>query len=478
MLKSSNQKGFTMIELIVVLVIVAVFCAILAPALLSYTEESRVQKDESAMDEVVNSVNLAMADSETFDEVFGYSIPNNYITYTDSSGLYGQKFADEEFWAPDGSGHAVTITFNPDENGNYDIAQGVVNNMTNGNGSVADPRTADGLKTCTFEEMGNQKLYAAVKQAIGNELSEKSATYKNSSYTLFIKFDFIDGAYQPSVYGQFNGTNLSPDCHAAIGSGTSEYTPEGEAIITKPTGGTQAPVYSNSDLQGGGTIIVPPAGDATPPVEEPEEEELPATSPILEENDWETIQKVVQAGKAAEAGWKVGDTKVITSNGAEFNVAIIGINHDGDNTVTFMVMDVYASRAMNSTATNDGGWETSEMRAWLNGEVYNSLDIKGYIKEVSKMSNNVGYGGTEATETKDKLFLVALAEVGKPDSIQCVEGEGTTYEWFTNNSIDGNYAFRTASKKTTGFLRHRSNNKFQHAAGNKESTVQFAFVIG
>ena len=66
MLKN-NKKGFTMIELIVVLAVVAVFLAVLAPSLLKYTENSRMQKDESAMDEVCNAVQLAMADSATFD---------------------------------------------------------------------------------------------------------------------------------------------------------------------------------------------------------------------------------------------------------------------------------------------------------------------------------------------------------------------------------------------------------------------------
>lgn len=248
-----KDKGFSFIEIIVVIAVLVVLLAVLAPALLRYTESSRMQKDESAMDEVCNAIQLAMADSTTFDEVFSYSITNNYVTYTDSSGSYGQTIADEEFWAPDGNGHAVTITWNPDDNGTYNIAKGIVNDMTYGNGSVGQTRVSDSVKQCYLDEMGTQqKLYTSLKQNIGETLTEKSASYKNSSYTVFVRFNLVDNVYKPTIYGSFNGTNLSPDSEAAIGSGTEDYTPEGEANVTKPQGGTQQAQYNNSDLSGSG----------------------------------------------------------------------------------------------------------------------------------------------------------------------------------------------------------------------------------
>lgn len=247
-----NKKGFSLVEIVVVIAIVVVLLAVLAPTVLTYTEKSRIQKDESAMDEICNVAQLALADSETFDEVFSYSISNNYVTYSDSSGEYGKMVEDEEYWAPDGSGHAVTITWNPDENGNYTLGEGLVNDMTFGNGSVGQSRTVDEVKQCYLKEMGSQKFHTAVQQSIGAKFAEKSATYKNSSYTMFIRFNLVDGIYRADVYGQFNGTNLLPDSEAAIGSGTETYTPEGEAVVTKPQGGTQQAQYSSSDLQGSG----------------------------------------------------------------------------------------------------------------------------------------------------------------------------------------------------------------------------------
>ena len=160
---------------------------------------------------------------------------------------------DEEFWAPDGSGAAVTITFNP-ENGKYNISEGIVNDMTFGNGSVAEKRTAEGVQQCYLYEMGQSLLFSSVKQTIGDSVKERSATYKNSSYTVFIRFKIVDGTRQADVYGLFNGTNLHEGCPAAIGSNTSSYDEENKPISTTPSGGHQNSNFTNTDLMGGGSF--------------------------------------------------------------------------------------------------------------------------------------------------------------------------------------------------------------------------------
>ena len=63
-MKKKNNKGFSLVELIVVIAIMAVLMVVLAPAMLRYVEKSRIQKDESAAAEVRNAVELALADEE------------------------------------------------------------------------------------------------------------------------------------------------------------------------------------------------------------------------------------------------------------------------------------------------------------------------------------------------------------------------------------------------------------------------------
>jgi prepilin-type N-terminal cleavage/methylation domain-containing protein len=61
MKKEMNNKGFSLVELIVVIAIMAVLMAVLAPSLLRYVENSRKQKDASAASEVLNAVNIALS---------------------------------------------------------------------------------------------------------------------------------------------------------------------------------------------------------------------------------------------------------------------------------------------------------------------------------------------------------------------------------------------------------------------------------
>ena len=82
----NRKKGFSLVELVIIIAIVAILIAVLAPSLMTYTERSRSQKDATTMDEVVNAVQLAMADQKCYDEMIKYSCSNNFITYKKSIG--------------------------------------------------------------------------------------------------------------------------------------------------------------------------------------------------------------------------------------------------------------------------------------------------------------------------------------------------------------------------------------------------------
>ena len=256
-----NKKGFSLVELIVIIAVMVVLIAVLAPSLLSYTERSRAQKDESSMDEVVNAVQLAMANSDVYDEAIKYSCNNNFITYTDSSGKYGQQINDGEYWAPDGSGKATTITFNPETDSSgktiYKLENGIVNDMTYGNGSVAQDRVMEGAQIennqCYLKNM--TQLYNLVRQSIGNDVITASSTYKNSSFTIFIKFSQKDSVKVADVNGAFNGTNLNNESQASKGSGTLTYDQNtGEAKPTVTTPGKIEATFTNSALSGVGVL--------------------------------------------------------------------------------------------------------------------------------------------------------------------------------------------------------------------------------
>ena len=63
-MKKTNNKGFSLVELIIVIAIMAVLIAVLAPQFLRYVERSRFQKDMTAVGELQHAMQVA-ASNET-----------------------------------------------------------------------------------------------------------------------------------------------------------------------------------------------------------------------------------------------------------------------------------------------------------------------------------------------------------------------------------------------------------------------------
>lgn len=59
-----DNKGFTLVELIVVIAILAVLMAVLVPQYIQYVEKSRIGTDESYIGEVAHNMEIASASNE------------------------------------------------------------------------------------------------------------------------------------------------------------------------------------------------------------------------------------------------------------------------------------------------------------------------------------------------------------------------------------------------------------------------------
>ena len=227
-IKKRNKLGFSLVELIVIIAMMAVLTAVLAPALLSYTESSRAQKDVSAMDEATNAVFLSLADMSVYDELVANSLPENVSCYIDTNdendhlahkevtkqaiGSTLEKYIfndnarqqDEVKYYAAGNMRGVTITFSPNPSSNeasYILADGVVNGfLTDGTTKLVDLPL----------------VYNAMRQIMGDVIKLTSQTYRNSDYTIFIKIGSTGGSQANAqdaieAYGQYSGTNLSLD---------------------------------------------------------------------------------------------------------------------------------------------------------------------------------------------------------------------------------------------------------------------------
>jgi prepilin-type N-terminal cleavage/methylation domain-containing protein len=258
--RKNENKGFSLVELIVVIAIMAVLTSVLAPSLLQYVERSRAQKDDSAMGEVTNAVLLAMSDQNIYDEVLANSLKNNYSCYIDNTTKtdtanntngrkdkivtskgnnnveqyqYGPnaRLDDEVQYFASGVMRGMTITFHPDSSGSnasyYTLSNGVVNEFAAGKAAAyIDGTERSGLKVYTGDNVAavklgsltakgntNTYLYNRVRATVGDRIELTSQTYRNSNYTVFIRMGSTGGNQASAqdaiaVYGQWSGTNL------------------------------------------------------------------------------------------------------------------------------------------------------------------------------------------------------------------------------------------------------------------------------
>ena len=84
--KKTNNKGFSLVELIIVIAIMAVLMVVLAPQLLRYVENSRLQRDNSAISEIANAIEIACANENVMAE-----IPAGGLTLTVTADAQGNQ---------------------------------------------------------------------------------------------------------------------------------------------------------------------------------------------------------------------------------------------------------------------------------------------------------------------------------------------------------------------------------------------------
>lgn len=127
---------------------------------------------------------------------------------------------------------------------------------------------------------------------------------------------------------------------------------------------------------------------------------------------------------------------VTLADGIQATVQIVGFAQDdktsgGKAGITFIFGDCVGGAPMNGESTNAGGWEASQMRAYLNGDWRVQLpeDLNAVIVPVDKLTNNVGetQEASSVTTTSDSLWLLSFAELAGP--IPAAELQEWGYEW-------------------------------------------------
>lgn len=70
-MKKTNNKGFSLIELIIVIAIMAVLVAVIAPTLTQYLGKSKTKTDKSNANEICGQIQNAITDFESDDGAIG-----------------------------------------------------------------------------------------------------------------------------------------------------------------------------------------------------------------------------------------------------------------------------------------------------------------------------------------------------------------------------------------------------------------------
>ena len=158
---------------------------------------------------------------------------------------------------------------------------------------------------------------------------------------------------------------------------------------------------------------------------------------------WEEIANNVKSGNASK--YRVGSEKEVEIGGKSYTVRVANNTTPAECSGTdfsqtacgFVVefADIVENRPMNSTATNVGGWEASEMRTYANGDFFNKLpsDLQKVIINTKVIS---GHGSEDISNftTTDKIYLLSSHEVYEDGTSNQVSSKDTA--WNNTRQLD------------------------------------------
>jgi hypothetical protein len=271
----------------------------------------------------------------------------------------------------------------------------------------------------------------------------RSPFRKSRDYACHLNSDgAVDANYCASSYGSRPAFTLLSDAlvddsgnvvipnltaHKTLINGTAYTVQSGKCMV----GGTVYNILKGRTLIGGTGYDITLA---------------PTYDPVFTNNTWEQIIAACHNNEVPDT-WKVADHKPMTINGVDYQIDIIGKNHDdysdgsGKAPLTFQLHDCYKlAKAMHSTAANTMGWTQCSMRVEHLPIILKQMpaDVQSGIREVNKISSSGGKKPSLET-TKDNLFLLSEVEVFGSSS-NSLSGEGTQYDYYkAGNSTVKNF---------------------------------------
>ena len=142
---------------------------------------------------------------------------------------------------------------------------------------------------------------------------------------------------------------------------------------------------------------------------------------------WAELKAFSEAGELDEI-LKSGDNiPVMLKNGDKVS---FDIGKDESGTIYFIMHSCLKDRKpMNAKETNEGGWEASDMRKYLNEEIIKLLPDE--LQEVIKPTKIVQILKGKKQETEDKLFLLSRTQIlGKDGWYELIDSNDSQIDIF------------------------------------------------
>lgn len=101
-----NNKGFSLVELIIVIAIMAILVGVMAPQLIKYIEKTNVSSDTQLCDTVKSAVTTAVMDPSVLNDTASATLVNNTGTWINVNTLTGStefELAIQETLGMDGT---------------------------------------------------------------------------------------------------------------------------------------------------------------------------------------------------------------------------------------------------------------------------------------------------------------------------------------------------------------------------------------
>ena len=182
-------------------------------------------------------------------------------------------------------------------------------------------------------------------------------------------------------------------------------------------------------------------------------------------DSWATIVSSVKAGNTR--GYKVGETKTIdlgttygthtlrianTTTPSECNAS--GFSQSACGFVLEFA-DIILYKEFNSSTSNTGGWSSSELRTFINNDIYNAfpVDLRNIIIDTIVVS---GHGKNDSTNfvTTDKLYLLAPKEIFSnwSNSYDTAKSLTRTFDYYISAGVTtSNYSGAKKYKGTSAY---------------------------